>query len=67
MNHIKTKNGWSLYLETRSVDHDLYMVRLLTKFDQSMKPDELREINRLFFHKNEIEKIISQLHNLINI
>lgn len=67
MQHIKTENNWSLNIDSKPIDKELYMLRLITQFDLAKNPDEFREICKLFLKKDEIEKIISELKNLIKL
>jgi|GEM_PF-4768628 len=65
MQHIKTENGWSLYVDTTLTSDGLYMIRLLTKFNQAKDPEELREINRLFFHRGELEQFAAAITRVL--
>lgn len=66
MQHIKTENGWSLYVDTTPADHGLYMIKLLTKFDRSKDPNELREVNRFFFRRGELEQFAAAITRVLD-
>ena len=66
MNHIKTENGWSLFVDGAVDQKGLYMIRLLTQFDGARDPTELREINRLFFTRDELEQLVSVLNSVLD-
>lgn len=65
MTHIKTENGWSLFVESQPVQH-LYMVKFLTTFERSKEPNELREANRFFFTRDELERFVDAIKQAIN-
>ena len=66
MQHIKTENGWSLYVDTASTSDGLYMIRLLSRFDKSKNPDELREVNKFFFHRGELEQFAAAITRVLD-
>jgi hypothetical protein len=66
MNHIKTENGWSLFVDGSVDQYGLYMIRLLTQYDGARDPNELREVNRLFFTRDELEQLVSVLQSVLD-
>jgi len=64
--HIKTENGYSLFVETTNFNNEIYMIKFLTIFDRSKNPDELREINRMFFTREELDRFVSAIQQTID-
>lgn len=59
--HIKTENGYSLFVDTTKFDNGLYMIKFLTRFDGAKNPEELKEINRMFFTRDELEHFVAAI------
>jgi hypothetical protein len=64
--HIKTENGYSLFLEVKNYDSELYMLKFLTRFSGAKNPEELREINRMFFTRGELEQFVAAVQSAVD-